>query len=174
MSPLVERALQIAAREVGVREVGRNRGPRVEEYQAIAGGLPGDPWCAAFVSACFWWASQELGEPTPFMPTMGAQKLWRRALAHQRYVEPEPGRVFVLDHGGGLGHCGFVESIRADSSGVEMVTIEGNTADDGGREGDGVYRRIRRLPSPKLLGFVDYGTTPELVAAGTGKPTIHG
>ena len=34
MTALVKRALEIAASQVGVKEVGRNRGERVEEYLA--------------------------------------------------------------------------------------------------------------------------------------------
>jgi hypothetical protein len=57
------------------------------------------------------------------------------------FDEPEPGDVFVIDHGHGLGHVGFVESFRPDGL---LVTVEGNTNPEGSREGDGVYRRTRR------------------------------
>ena len=38
-----------------------------------------------------------------------------------------------------IGHCGFVEMVR----GEWVQTIEGNTSPDGGREGIGVFRRLR-------------------------------
>ena len=39
-----------------------------------------------------------------------------------------------------VGHCGIVESIRDDW----ITTIEGNTNAAGSREGDGVYRKVRK------------------------------
>lgn len=41
----------------------------------------------------------------------------------------------------GIGHTGIVEKVREKS----VITREGNTGDDGGRDGDGFYRKIRPL-----------------------------
>ena len=49
--------------------------------------------------------------------------------------------MFVIDHGHGLGHVGFV--VELDPTDM-LVTCEGNTNPGGSREGDGVYRRTRR------------------------------
>lgn len=40
-----------------------------------------------------------------------------------------------------VGHVGFIEKV----DGGTITTIEGNTNGGGSREGDGVYRKIRRL-----------------------------
>lgn len=141
MTPFVAKVLEVAAREIGVREVGRNRGKRVEIYQASVGLEPGNPWCAAFVSWCFLSAARELGVPCPLHPSGGALKLWRLAEPEARKKHPEPGAIFVIDHGGGLGHVGIVEAVRIGF----VQTIEGNTSTGGSREGDGVYRRTRPL-----------------------------
>jgi hypothetical protein len=154
MTPLLTAVLRVAAAQVGVREVGRNRGERVEEYQATAGARPGDPWCAAFVSYCFVLAAAALDLPSPVKATARALDLWRKAPPALRSSWPTPGSIFVVDHGAGLGHCGLVESFTEGD--LVIVTIEGNTGPKGGREGDGVYRRSRRLDGINL-GFVDYG-----------------
>jgi hypothetical protein len=157
MTPLVTAVLRHAAAQVGVRECGRNRGERVEEYQLAAGAHPGDPWCAAFVSWCFALASQELGIPCPVHLTARALDLWRKSPALLRTSWPTAGSIFVQDHGAGLGHCGLVESVTDRD--LVFVSIEGNTGPGGGREGDGVYRRTRRLEEINL-GYVDYGREP--------------
>ena len=60
------------------------------------------------------------------------------------------GDIFIQDHGGGLGHCGIVESL-----GIGVVhTIDGNTNDTGSREGYEVIRKIRPLHSIK--GYLRY------------------
>jgi hypothetical protein len=64
----------------------------------------------------------------------------------------EPGFLFAMDFGGGVGHFGFI----AEIAGAHLVTIEGNTGPDGTREGVGVFRRTQRRLSNINLGFIDY------------------
>jgi CHAP domain len=154
MTPLTTAVLHLASAQVGVRELGRNRGERVEEYQARAGARPGDPWCAAFVSWCFAVAANGLALPCPLRLTARALDLWKKAPVALRSSWPTPGAIFVIDHGGGHGHCGLVESFSQGD--LIIITIEGNTGPQGGRDGDGVYRRTRRLDGINL-GYVDYG-----------------
>ena len=52
----------------------------------------------------------------------------------------------------GIGHTGLIKTIRDKS----VVTYEGNTGDDGGRDGDGFYKKIR--PLTKNLHITRYGT----------------
>ena len=157
MSALTAAVLRLAATQVGVRELGRNRGERVQQYQDRAGAHPGDPWCACFVSWCFAVASNGLALPCPFKLTFRALELWRKSPVEIRSSWPTPGSIFVVDHGAGLGHCGLVESFSEGD--LIIVTIEGNTSPGGSREGDGVYRRTRPLDEINL-GYVDYGREP--------------
>jgi hypothetical protein len=60
--------------------------------------------------------------------------------------------VFVQDFGGGKGHTGLVESVQ----GGRIVTLEGNTNDEGSREGIGVFRRTGRKILTINKGFIDY------------------
>ncbi len=136
-----DEALRIAVTQVGVRETSRNSGPEVDAYLSSVGQPPGRPWCAAFVHWCFdvGAASVNLGNPCPH--TAGALRLWALSPAKAQHEEPEPGDVFVIDHGHGLGHVGFVLAVGPTG---HLDTIEGNTAPNGAREGDGVYQRTRQ------------------------------
>jgi hypothetical protein len=51
-----------------------------------------------------------------------------------------------------IGHTGIVEKVRE----TNVITREGNTGDDGGRDGDGFYKKIR--PLTKNLHITRYGT----------------
>ena len=83
----------------------------------------------------------------------GARRI-ARAAAYADASLVKPGLVFILDLGAGHGHTGIVE--RAMEGG-RLVTIEGNTNDDGSRTGVGVFRLERRkLADRSLKGFVDY------------------
>lgn len=165
-------ALGIAVSQIGVMEVplGSNRGPMVDEYQ-IATGLtlptghqPGFFWCMAFV---FWCFKQAAGPgTTPAFPrTAGCLDAWNKVKANspQRIItraramaDPSlvrPGLVFILDHGGGLGHTGFVRQ----SVGGALKTVEGNTNPTGSSNGLGVFELNRRkVMDPTLKGFLDF------------------
>lgn len=158
MSPLAVQIIEIAASQVGVRETGRNRGPMVDEYLRAAGlnpALDSYPWCASFAVWVVRQACLELGIPNPLPRTSGVHKLWMRSPPHTCVQRPSPGAIFCIDHGGGKGHCGFVEEV----GGTHLVTIEGNTNDGGSREGDGVYRRSRRFDEVNL-GYIDLSRKP--------------
>lgn len=134
-------ALRVAATQVGVRETGRNSGPEVDAYLSSVGLGPGFSWCAAFVHWCFVTGAASVQQPNPCPHTAGALRLLALCPAKWHFDEPEGADVFVIDHGHGLGHVGFVEGVNPDGT---LRTVEGNTNGGGSREGDGVYRRTRR------------------------------
>ena len=165
---LLGKALEIAAGEIGVREdpPGSNKGERVEQYDASVGDDPGEPWCAAFVYFCFREAAKALGRKTPVIRTGSVLDHWNRArtggvktLLHDDAVQDpskvKPGFIFIISTGGETGHTGLVESV----AGGKLVTIEGNTNDDGSREGIGVFRRNGRTIDSINRGFIDYSGT---------------
>jgi hypothetical protein len=165
---LLARVVKIAGDELGVLEVppGSNRGPRVDEYLRVVGldaAAGSFPWCAAFVYWCFDQAARGLGRSNPVVRTAGVLNHWRRAAQHgvprlaaaDATANPgrvRPGMIFVQDFGGGAGHTGLVESVQ----GGRLVTLEGNTNDDGSREGIGVFRRTGRKIVSINKGFIDY------------------
>jgi hypothetical protein len=165
-APLLTRVIQTAAAEEAkqVREEPKNSncGPEVDEYLRRAGVTPGLSWCCAFVYWCFDEAAKSLGQDNPMVRTAGCLDHWRRAPARgaKRVLKQEaienpglvkPGMVFIMDHGGGLGHTGLVEKV----SGGLLTTIEGNTDASRTREGGGVYRLSRKIGEINK-GFIDY------------------
>jgi len=166
---LPQKVLEVAAGEIGVREdpPGSNRGKKIEEYQASVGVDPGEPWCAAFVYWCSATAASDLGVANPMKEkkcrTGSVVELWNQANANGARIvthdaalaDPSrvlPGTVFVITMTGGHGHTGLVS--RVIGNGLE--TIEGNTNDDGSREGIGVFRRTGRSIASINRGFIDF------------------
>lgn len=162
----VAQVLQIAAaqEQKGVREVpvNSNRGPEVDAYARRAGAPLGLAWCCSFVYWCFDEAANASGRANPMFKTAGCLAHWnnagkggaRRIAAADAVANPslvQPGMVFVMDYGGGLGHTGLVERVE----GGYITTIEGNTDASKTREGGGVYRLARKILSVNK-GFIDY------------------
>ena len=130
--------IRAAQKEIGVKELGQNTGPRVDQYGAYV-GIKRLAWCAAFVSFVF----REAGYPAP-------RTAWSPSLfpAKRQVKTPEAGAVMGLYYPslGRIGHCGIVCAVRGDW----VETVEGNTScgaclvsRDEERNGDGVWRRMR-------------------------------
>ena len=158
---LITRALEIAATQIGVREIGGpNCGPEVEKYLASVGLPKGNSWCMSFVYWCFQEAASELGVKNPLVKTGGVLKGWNDAtctkiLAADAINNPslvKPGQIFIIDHGGGLGHTGMVKSVN----GGFLTTIEGNTNNTQSREGLGVFELTTRKIKNINKGFLQY------------------
>jgi hypothetical protein len=153
-----EKALEIAITQLGVRENGSsNSGKEVNQYLKSVGLNPGNPWCMAFVCWCYNQASTIQSVPNFLIRTGGVLHQWNEQQPNRKIVLDKvlknpaiikPGAVFIMDYGKGTGHTGLVERIY---SGL-VETIEGNTNDEGSREGYEVCRRTRKLASIK--GFI--------------------
>jgi peptidoglycan hydrolase-like protein with peptidoglycan-binding domain len=167
-SDLVTSAVAIATSQLGVLEqpLGSNRGPQIEQYQEAAGIDKGEAWCAAFTYWCFQRAADSLQRINPVIKTGSVVRHWD--LARQKGIpvvmtsaarqDPEllkPGMIFIMATGGGTGHTGIVEKVI----GGRLVTIEGNTNDNGSREGIGVFRRNTRNVASINRGFIDYSSS---------------
>jgi len=168
MSAFTDALLTAARATLGVHEEGgRNRGPRIDEWNDAVHAPPGSPWCAAWTHGMHEIAAKACGIPNPCPRTAGALKLWHMAPEAARRQLPAPGDVFVLDTGdpGGFGHVGIVELVTPD--GQTIVSIEGNTNAAGSREGDRVAKhawkpgegRRGRLMGYLSLGPEDIGVT---------------
>ncbi|WP_232830455.1 peptidoglycan-binding protein [Oceanicella sp. SM1341] len=132
-----------------------NCGPWVRLYMH---GREGDdqPWCAGFVSHVLAQAGHALGLGAPIPRQVGVDALVADAKASGRFVaEAElgsadhragrlrPGALFcVRASAADWTHVGFVTEIAPDS----FATIEGNTNDEGSREGFEVCARSRGWP----------------------------
>jgi len=162
---LLVETLRFAATQIGVLEkpLGSNRGPEVDAYLKSAGAEPGSPWCAAFVYFCFQQAAAGLGVANPVIRTASVLEHWNRAGAagiarlgnDECIADPalvKPGMIFIIIHPSGAGHCGLVESV----TGTLLTTIEGNTNENGSREGIGVFRRQKRTIASISRGYISY------------------
>ena len=132
---------EVYRKEVGVKEQGgANRGERVEQYLAATGFGPGYAWCAAYVSWCFLQAGIEAPR-SAWVPSFAgkSKRIYQRGQFTKK--TPQPGDVFLIWYARlkRPAHIGFVEKWEDQW----VTTVEGNTNDDGSREGDGVYRKRR-------------------------------
>lgn len=149
-----------AASQIGLREESRNAAPGLVKFWQATSYPTGmddrQPWCAAFVAWCV--REAMLAEPLLALgdktrPRSAAVKDWVPwALkpsngcvvfgpSDPKY-KPEAGDIFTLAK---VSHIGVVEGF----DGKAVQTIEGNTDDQGSREGIKVCRRQRKLSEIK-------------------------
>lgn len=152
--------LEIAIGELGKEETprGSNWGPEVQKYLKAVGITFPASWCMAFVYWCVEEAKVRIPDGTgglrnPLVKTGGVLKQWNDIdkqfkQPKSKFSTPLPGDIFIMDYGKGFGHTGFVEKVAGD----RIHTIEGNTNDEGDREGYEVARRVRKISSCK--GFI--------------------
>ena len=147
-----DRLVAYAKAEIGVREqTGKNDGKRVEEYLAVAGLKKGQPWCAAFVSWLF--AKEGFSRPrSGWSPDLfPSSRLARSAL---------PGDVLGIyfQEYRRIAHVGLIEKMVGDW----CFSYEGNTNNNGSREGDGVYHRRRHVKTIyRIANWVKEGGNPK-------------
>ena len=147
--PLTEKLVQLAAYHCDVLKVqedpiGSNRGPWVDRYLESAGASPGQPWCAAFVT----YLLKQCGDDAlPEGPA--AVSNWSHWATQTGHLVESPGRgdLFFLLHANGEGHIGIV----IENEGKVLRTIEGNSNNDGSREG---YEVVRHQRPPDGLRFI--------------------
>lgn len=170
MSDLSAKALEIAISQLGKEENPRGsnwgqKGDPVPMYLASVGLNFPASWCMALM---YWCVDQAvsalvklgiakwipgLQSYNPMVRTGGVLEQWRLIRPEYRILVGEavqPGDIFIMDLGHGLGHTGIVEKVNADGS---LGTIEGNTNDTGGREGYEVARRVRHNAHP-IIGYI--------------------
>lgn len=150
---LPEKTLEIAITQLGVREApgNKNRGAQVEKYLAAVGLGPGYAWCMAFVYWCHLQAAEAMGRKVLMYKTGGVLEQWRQRKDKYRALSPQPGDIAIMDYGKGTGHVCIVLKVNEDGT---IDTIEGNTNDEGSREGYEVCRRKR--PRAKILGYLRF------------------
>ena len=157
MSERLRADLLVAAANafVGLGEDGGdNRGQMVELFLREVHQPPGQPWCAAFVHHVGYWSHYNHGtrrSSWPLPPTASCWVLGEFARERGVLVErPRVGDVFLLYSTKLLrfAHTGVVVEVDAHASSAEVAvctTIEGNTNDDGSRNGYDTLRRSRQF-----------------------------
>lgn len=173
MSDLSAKALEIA-----ISQLGKEENPRGSNWGKPDDPVPGylksvglnfpASWCMALMYWCVGeavpalvangtakWISG-LQSYNPLVRTGGVLEQWKlirpEYKVSQNSIPPEPGDIFIMDLGHGLGHTGIVEKVNADGS---LSTIEGNTNDTGSREGYEVARKVRHNQHP-IIGYLRF------------------
>lgn len=133
-----------AKSQVNVQEwpLKNNKGPGVKKYLNSVGLGEGYAWCMAFVYWCVQEVCQDYGVSNSLKKTGGVLDQWN-SREKLRVTTPQPGDVFIMDFGRGMGHTGIVVEVNGDS----IRTIEGNTNDEASREGYIVAEKTRKMSS---------------------------
>ena len=137
--------LELAASQLGIVEQKNNSGPEVEKYLASVGLGKGYPWCMAFV----YWCCQQAGVKG-LIKTGGVLRQWNEVDKLAKKKIPQVGDIFIMDHGGGKGHTGFVKSVNLQNK--VFTTIEGNSDASGSRTGGSVCSNQRKFST--CVGFI--------------------
>lgn len=174
---IVQIILSIARSQIGLTEIpkGSNWGKHVQKYLASVGIFAPAAWCMAFVYWVVDNACKELKIPNPLIKTGGVldqwiridkrfKIVWRRIsptsktmdwhrydVATQSYVRTtiQPADIGIMNFGEGKGHTFFVEKPEE-----RVYTIEGNSNDEGSREGYEVCRKPGGRAIPRIKGFI--------------------
>lgn len=146
MTVLGKTTLEIAITQLGVQEIPKNSnaGPAVEKYLKSVGLGKGYAWCMAFMYWCTKEAAAQNGVLNPLFKTAGVLAMHNKE-RNLIVAIPQPGDIFIMDYGKGQGHTGIVEKVEKNL----IHTIEGNTNDEGSREGYEVCRRQRKTNTIK-------------------------
>ena len=154
MSKLAPKLVEVARREIGVKEVGSsNRGPRVDEYQRATWLDQKDwgAWCAAFICWIVREAMVEAGVPETDKfkrpRTAGAWDFENWSLGQDKSTwtkkphggDIQPGDIIVFT----FSHIGLATS-APDAAGC-VSTIEGNSNAAGSRTGGMVVANRRHV-----------------------------
>lgn len=137
--PLRERALHVARSYVGEKESAPNDSKLIRFWLKLSGVLVPAPWCAAFVTACLLEAGADRKKLPKFAASTYFWWLWAKQ-SGRLHTMPKRGNAFVWNGKAG-GHVGFVRS--TDEPQGRFGSIEGNTNDEGSREGYEVCDRAR-------------------------------
>jgi len=155
---LRQKLTAIAARDAGHRETSRNRGPAIEKFWSAtsygpAGYANREPYCAAGVA---WWVREWLRDPAvlaALQMTPAAAEKWRcksaRAFDWIDWAKSRGVRI-LSDAPGEILHTGDIVvfdfshiGILCDDRGSRIHTIEANTGDTSGNDGDGIFHKDR-------------------------------
>lgn len=150
---LAMRALNVAKSQLGCCEIpkGSNWGKDVQKYLASVGITFPASWCMSFVYWCVNEAAKEMKVPNPLFKTGGVLMQWNKVNPKMKFVKnPQVGDIFIMDFGSGHGHTGFVTAVKNG----RIETIEGNSNDEGSREGFEVCRKPNGRSMTSIKGYI--------------------
>ena len=127
---------------------GKNRSPRIDEFNKRAKAPMGSPYCASGLWCAIDDACKQLGLKNPVKPTASSQAFRKTSFVPEKYIrrEGEMGRIGdfgVLQVPGNSAH-GHLTVLGADQRSQPIFyTLEYNTDASGDRDGDGAYATSR-------------------------------
>jgi len=155
---LRQRLVYIAKDDVGQIESSRNQGPAMKRYWPATSYPEGyanrEPYCAAAV--CYWvreWLKDpEVLSALGMTPTKAESWRCKSAGAFAWFDwAKKRGLLTMTDGAANTLHAGDIMifdmshiGIVFNDSGSEVFTIEANTGPTGGRDGDGVWEKVRQ------------------------------
>ena len=130
--------------QIGVMEVSTNWSPKIQEYLKTTNVTVSAPWCAALVSYCY--TVNGIDNPrSAWSPSYFPVS----KLINVKTTLPQRADLFGVwyNNMNRIAHVGFIDQWPRD--GDYFISVEGNTNDNGSREGNGVYkkRRLKRAAS---------------------------
>lgn len=119
-------------------------------YKELCGeNYQGQPWCAMFVSTCFYkvFGRADICPPFAYCPT-GVSRFKELGAF---YGKPEKGDVIFFTNGKRAYHTGIV----TDVINGRVYTVEGNTSGESGvvENGGAVAKKAYVCSNPKILGY---------------------
>lgn len=135
---------------------GNNRGPEVNSILGAVGLPPGEPWCAACAYVAARRAAYRALTSNPCPKTGSGIRMWLLCAKVCRATNPSPGFLYILDHGHGESHVGYV--LTLDILGNVDESFSGNTFATGGRAGDRTFIHHGQpevVHGGTLLGYLD-------------------
>lgn len=152
--------LAAAKSHIGVKEATPNWGEQIQLYLAKVGLKDAQPWCAAFVAWTGWYAlldpaTGKSAWPAPL--TAGCKALGEWAAKKNVLTETgAPGQFYLLLYPsmGRFAHTGWVVAPTGVPN--QWWVIDGNSNDNGSREGYAVVLRKRTIDTSKGHRFVDW------------------
>lgn len=142
--------LEVAGKELGQRESSANWSPRIKQYLAAAKVKTPAPWCAAYVN----WVLQELFGAESLLEQVPLQAYVQSYYDFAKKndllvkaVDVKPGDLFLLwfPSLNRYGHIGIVKEMNFKKG--RYQTLEGNSNDEGSREGYEVCSNSRIVGS---------------------------
>lgn len=161
--------IQVAKGYIGQQEKPGNKGfvdPSLEKKMRAIGWQTGWAWCALFCKLVYseaYAGSAQASKILKFFSPM-ATACFRQAQSQgfKTSTVPVPGAVAVWKHGNGpSGHAGIVVQVL---NSTKFKSVEGNTNDQGGREGIEVAEKVRTVDftvRPGRLNLVGFIHPPE-------------
>jgi surface antigen len=137
----MESVIDIAKKYVGQMEKPNNGGfvdALFEAKMKATGWQIGWAWCASFAKLCFKEAGKDIKVFNP-----SALETFKNAQKYNVPIsdKPDVGSVVIFQHGNSWqGHTGIVTEVVDEK---HFKTIEGNTNNDGSREGNAVCEKTR-------------------------------